>query len=125
MINFKKAFAGIIVGLSLLAGAAGVDAACTTSSGKVAQIFTVIYDLTGNGSAYTLVYIAPPVDFPSGPQGFWYVGFTLNDKAAGTLTSAQSGSNTVRVTGNAASCPASGTFRSIGLITEVDSADSF
>jgi hypothetical protein len=124
MINFKKALGGMVVGLSLLAGAAGVNAACT-ASGKVQQLWTFTYDNSLTGGSYTYVIVAPLGGLFGGPATFWSYGYTYADKVTNTMAGAHSGNDTVVVTGDAASCPTSGTFRFIGQITDAASAKNF
>jgi len=118
MINFKKAIGGIIVGVSLLAGAAGADATCTIR-GKVRQVYSTLETADSYASkGYTYVIIAPLEDLLTS-SGILYYGYSYNDKFTSTVAAAQSNNANTTIQGDAASCPTTGSARFIGQVTTV------
>ena len=118
MINFKKAIGGSIVGVSLLIGAAGADAACSVS-GKVRQVYSSLESSDSfSAKGYSYVIIESLGGFFS-TSGITYYGYSYNDKVTSTAGAAQSNNANTTIQGDAASCPTTGSARFIGQVTTV------
>ena len=102
----------IVFGLALFALLvnAGMAEANCTAQGKVSRLRTG--SVAGN-----FVDIATPSNLPSFAT-FFVV--PVNGVDYSTLSAAQAGNLTVFVTGDAASCPTTGTFRFGGKVLEID-----
>ena len=101
----------IVFGLALFALLvnAGMAEANCTAQGKVSRLRT--------GSFGNFVDVATPLNLPSFAT-FFVV--PVNGVDYSTLSAAQAGNLTVFVTGDAASCPTTGTFRFGGNVLEID-----
>jgi hypothetical protein len=101
----------IVFGLALFALLvnAGMAGANCTAQGKVSRLRT--------GSFGNFVDVATPSNLPSFAT-FFTVAVT--GVSYSTLAAAEAGNLTVFVTGDAASCPTSGTFRNGGKVLEID-----
>jgi hypothetical protein len=89
---------------------AGIAGAVCTAQGKISRLRTGSFG--GN-----FVDVATPSNLP-GFATFFTVPTT--GVFYSSLAAAQAGNSTVFVTGDAASCPPSGTFRNGGKVLEVD-----
>lgn len=110
----RKLLVVLAIAMMLVASADFANAACD-KEGKIVWM----YVNTINGTAY--VYIVPsgalrPVDYI-----FYYYTFpTGNHGTMSALSAALAGGKSVRLVGNAASCPTAGNIRYGGVLTTWD-----
>ena len=113
--NLRKVFMGVVVGLALLVGvlvgAGRANASCAVQC-TVQALYTVVYAGSSFNGSYTYWYCAPG-GYTFGPAGWWWYGYTYDDKAGNELA-AGGRETTLVLSGNASSCPSSGTYRFIG-----------
>jgi hypothetical protein len=102
----------IVSGLALFALLvnAGMAGAVCSAEGKISRLRTGSF--AGN-----FVDVATPSNLPSFAT---YFTVPVNGVDYSTLAAAQAGNLTVIVTGDAVSCPTSGTFRNGGNVIEID-----
>jgi hypothetical protein len=94
----------VVVSIFFLAAASHSEAACD-------QLGKVVYAFTTGATCY--VYINYNTALPT----FYYYYTTSDPEIIAAVNAAQAGNLKVQIAGNAASCPASGTYRYGGVIS--------